>query len=553
MDLANVLERARTMLVAATAKGAIPVVAAELLALTLLAISLYLLAARIVRALPWLAERASSERMTTVVRSRLSAGWALVALLILGYNAWLVARGVDVREHTLRLLAELARPEVLQSVSVVAGKLLLGAIAVVLLARLARLLLAHAEAAINRWDGIRDNDKSLSALFAGLKRSVATAGTLLWLVLGGQLLGVPADVQSVLELVLRIYLILAVGFAIVRSGKVVVDTLAGYGEQAAERRGLEHYVEIVRPLVPTLRTALEYVLWLVMASLVLEQIDAFAWLADWGPRLIQAIGVFLLGRVALALGLYEIGRRLLPEAGLTEVQRRRRATTVPLARSVFTYAAYFSIAVVVLAILGFNPIPFLAGAGILGLVVGFGAQSLINDVVSGFFILFENVYLVGDVIQTGDAAGVVEAIEFRTTKIRGEDGRLHIIRNGDLGRVINFSREYATALVTFDVPHGSDLPRTLDLLQNVSARVCERHPDVLASTVVEGITNFGESGLTVRMKTKTRPGRNVGFAAQLKLAIREAFDREAGSTPRAGLVPLHGHALQAAAPSLMAA
>ena len=123
---------------------------------------------------------------------------------------------------------------------------------------------------------------------------------------------------------------------------------------------------------------------------------------------------------------------MLPSDGVDEMERRRRATMVPLVRSIFTYAVYFASAALMLSALGFNPMPFLAGAGILGLVVGFGAQSLINDVVSGFFILFENVYLVGDLIEAAGAKGIVEAIEFRVTKIRDADGRVHIIRNGDM-------------------------------------------------------------------------------------------------------------------------
>ena len=121
------------------------------------------------------------------------------------------------------------------------------------------------------------------------------------------------------------------------------------------------------------------------------------------------------------------------------------------------YAAYFATAVLILSAMGFNPMPFLAGAGILGLVVGFGAQSMINDVVSGFFILFENIYLVGDVIEVGTASGVVEAIEFRTTKIRDADGRLHIVRNGDMKLVVNYSKDYAVAAVALDVGYDADL------------------------------------------------------------------------------------------------
>ena len=131
------------------------------------------------------------------------------------------------------------------------------------------------------------------------------------------------------------------------------------------------------------------------------------------------------GQVSVELGRLEILHRLLPQEGIDETSRRRRATMAPLVRSTFTYAVAFATVVLILATLGFNPVPFLAGAGILGLVVGFGAQSLINDVVSGFFILFENTYLVGDVVEAAGAKGVVEAIEFRTTKIRDAEGRLY--------------------------------------------------------------------------------------------------------------------------------
>src|SRR5262249_39265989 len=145
----------------------------------------------------------------------------------------------------------------------------------------------------------------------------------------------------------------------------------------------------VRPLVPTFRTCVEYALWAGLASLALLQLGPMGRIAAWGPKLIQAIGIFFLARMAIELGRFEIGRRLLPAEGLDDMARRRRSTMAPLVRSAFTYAVYFGSAVLILATLGFNPMPFLAGAGILGLVVGFGAQSLINDVVSGFFILFE--------------------------------------------------------------------------------------------------------------------------------------------------------------------
>jgi small conductance mechanosensitive channel len=228
---------------------------------------------------------------------------------------------------------------------------------------------------------------------------------------------------------------------------------------------------------------------------------------------------------------------MLPDEGLDEMSRRRRATMAPIVRNVFTYAVYFGTAVLVLASLGFNPMPFLAGAGILGLVVGFGAQALIHDVVSGFFILFENTFLIGDAIEAAGAKGVVEAIEFRTTKIRDGDGRVHIIRNGDIKQVINYSKEYALAVVAVDVAYHADLPQVFAILKEAGERTRRENGDVLGETQVDGISAFGAETMTVRTSTKVKPGRHDAAAAALRLAIKEAFDRRSASQPRRSLVP----------------
>ena len=259
--------------------------------------------------------------------------------------------------------------------------------------------------------------------------------------------------------------------------------------------------------------------------------------AAWGPSLIQAIGIFFLSSVVIELGRLEIGRRLLPSSGLDEMTRRRRETIAPLVRTAFTYAVYFAAAVLILASLGFNPVPFLAGAGILGLVVGFGAQSLINDVVSGFFILFENTYLVGDSIELAGAHGVVEAIDFRTTKIRDLDGRVHVIRNGDVKEVINNSKDYTLAVVPVDVAYGADLRAVFAVLREAGQRLRAESSNVLGDTEIDGIVAFGATALTVRTSTRVKPGRHEAAAAELRLAIKEAFDRRAEGSDRRGLVP----------------
>jgi small conductance mechanosensitive channel len=421
--------------------------------------------------------------------------------------------------------------------AIVLGKLAAGALAIVVGARLLRRALAEVERAVNERDGTAANDRGLARLFGGLLRALVLTAWMLLAIWAGVSLRVPPVVTGVLLIAVRLYVVVAIGLLIIRSADVAVATVDSIGDRAAQRRGWGETYGHLRPLLPTLRTCLEYALWIAVATLVLQQLGWWPGLVAWGPRLVQAVAIFFAGRVAMELGLLEISRRMLPPEGLSEADRRRRTTIVPLVRTAFVYVAYFSTAVLMLSALGFNPMPFLAGAGILGLVIGFGAQSLINDVVSGFFILLENMYLVGDTIEVASASGVVEGIEFRTTKIRDADGRLHIIRNGAMTPVVNYSKDYTMAVVPVEVTYDADLRAVFGTLRRAGERLREEHPDVLADMEIAGITTFGTSAMTVRTSTRVKPGRHDAVAAALRLLIKELFDRQAAAGPRKTLVP----------------
>ena len=471
----------------------------------------------------------------TRVRHLLFALGGLLTVVVLVYNGWLLTTGADPVRETETLLRSVSR-DVGIALALALAKIALTAGGLVVAVRIFRRLLRSAEEAINRFDRIKSNNESLAALSAGLERvTVHVAWMLLGTVASGWL-GLPASVGDTLFLIVRIYLVLAIGVLIIRSTTFIVDTLDGWSERSARDRGWAHYYERVRPLLPTFRACLEYALWIVVGSLVLLQVDPLGHLAAWGPRLIQAIGIFFVGRVAIELGSLEIGNRMLPREGLEPTDRRRRETMLPLVRSAFAYAIYFGTAVLILSSLGFNPLPFLAGAGIAGVVVGFGAQSLIDDVVSGFFILFENTYLVGDTIEVGSAKGVVEAIEFRTTKIRDGDGRVHIIRNGQVKPVINYSKDYTMAVVTLEVAYHTDLYEVFHTLERAGARLRMDNADVLADTQIDGISQFGPKTMTVRTATRVRPGCQDAVAAHLRLHINNLFDQQSHSTRRA-LIP----------------
>ncbi len=502
-----------------------------------LTVSLYALVTWLTRRMS--AFRGETEDSSRAFRRRLRSVLIMAALAmtfaVVGYNGWLVFRGEDVTDRTRALLGALS-VQIWIEAAVALTKLAAAVLGLLAALRILRIALSRLEAMLNRWDQLRDNDRSLTALLGGVNRSIVVTGWMLLTVFACYLFSAPEVVVGSLLRITRAYVVIAVGLLVVRSSVTIVDTLEGLSQRYAQDRGWLSYYEHLRPLVPTFRACLEYGLWIALASLALLQLDVGTF-TQWGPSLIQAIGIFFLSRVVIELGRLEIGRRTLPPHGLDEMTRRRRETIAPLVRSTFTYAVYFATAVLILASLGFNPLPFLAGAGILGLVVGFGAQALINDVVSGFFILFENTYLVGDSIEAAGARGVVEGIEFRTTRIRDPDGRLHIVRNGDVKEVVNYSKDYSLAVVSVDVVYQADLRAVFAVLREAGARLHAESADVVAQTEIDGIVAFGASTMTVRTSTRVRPGRHEVAAAELRLAIKEAFDRLGDGSERRGLVP----------------
>jgi small conductance mechanosensitive channel len=477
-----------------------------------------------------------SSAIKGAARTYLLFTFALIGAAILAFNSWLFAQGVDVRSHTIQLALSFDEQKRM-ALAAAFGKLALAALIFAIAIRVIRRILRSCERALNRWDRISRNNRSLAELFGGLNRVAVNTGWLLLAAFAARWFGFPASVSGLLLLAIRIYLIIVVGILVIRSSVVIVDTLDGWSERSARRRGWTNYYAHARPLVPTFRACLDYALWIGLASLVLLQIRQFGYLAAWGPRLIHGIGLFFIGRVVVELGSLEIGNRMLPGHGLDAADRQRRETMVPLVRSIFGYGVYFATAVLILSALGFNPMPFLAGAGILGLVIGFGAQSMINDVVSGFFILFENTFLVGDVVEIGPAKGRVEAIEFRTTKIRDADGRVHVIRNGDLKPVVNCSKDYIRAVVTVDVAYDADLRNVFNVLVHAGERLREQNADVLADLEIGGITTFNPQTMTIRTSVRARPGRHESVAAELRLVINELFDRQSGGAPRKTLIP----------------
>ncbi len=406
-------------------------------------------------------------------------------------------------------------------------------VAAVFLLRYLRRLVSFLSAKAKEFEGLSANDESIDKLFGSLRATINIATWLIVLALAATWLGLPAGLYDGLLLALWIFLIIAIGVLIWRAVGALIDSADALSEKYLANTEFTSAYSRLRPLIPLLRRSIEYVIMVTVATLVVMQIAAIAALADWGPRIIQVIGIVFMARVVKELITFLMEETLLRKANLTPQQKQRRATMVPLFSSIMTYAIYFVAGIAILKVFGINPTPILAGAGIAGLAVGLGAQNLIDDMVSGFFILFEEHYLVGDFIQIGDAKGIVESIDLRTTRIRDNAGRHHIIRNGQIIDLVHYSKEYTNAVVEVGVAYESDLNGVFDVIKSTGEELKAENEMVLEATQVKGLDNFGESELLIRTVTRVKPGCHLQVERDLRKRIKDAFDAHGIEIPYA--------------------
>jgi len=182
---------------------------------------------------------------------------------------------------------------------------------------------------------------------------------------------------------------------------------------------------------------------------------------------------------------------------------------------------------------GVNISPLVAGAGIAGVALGFGAQSLVKDVIAGFFLLMENQYGVGDIISVdANHSGTVERMTLRITQIRDSEGRTHFIPNGSISQLTVMSKDYARALVDLEVRQDQDPDKALALLKELGEALLKDLPGVvLEATDVKGVEAFTAAGFTLRTLTKTAPGKQWEVARELRRRILLRFRQEGVELP----------------------
>jgi small conductance mechanosensitive channel len=276
---------------------------------------------------------------------------------------------------------------------------------------------------------------------------------------------------------------------------------------------------------------------------VLTQIPEWArgglgWLGNTGWSrlahllLVAAACVMILGAVKLVTRAVRRAVDDGDDAVTSDAERRAETLGAVLTNAARVLVVAFFL-LMTLQEFGVNIGPLVAGAGVAGVALGFGAQSLVKDVISGFFLLMENQFGVGDIISVDDKhTGTVERMTLRITQLRDAEGRAHFVPNGSIIRVVVLSKDFARALVDVEVGYGTDPDRAFQVLAEVGQRLLEDRPQqVLEPMDVKGIETLGPSGFIIRTYTKTAPGTQWEVARELRRRILIAFREAAIEIP----------------------
>lgn len=263
--------------------------------------------------------------------------------------------------------------------------------------------------------------------------------------------------------------------------------------------------------------------------------EILLWVRTSGLRLL----VILIGSVLLVRLLGVLADRILRlmvnggEPAVTEREKRAR-TLASVLRAVGTTLVLTIAVMMALREIGLDITPLIAGAGVAGLAIGFGAQSLIKDVIAGFFILLEDQFHVGDVIQVGEVGGQVERMSLRMTILRDLKGTVHFIPNGEIKIASNLTKEWSRAVLEVGVSYDEDVDRVMAILTEVAQSLADDQTFgklVLEPPQVVGVEALADSQVTIRLLARTLPLKQWDVARELRRRIKVRFDQEGVQIP----------------------
>jgi small conductance mechanosensitive channel len=284
--------------------------------------------------------------------------------------------------------------------------------------------------------------------------------------------------------------------------------------------------------------------------------EALAHAANWLIGKPVAILVLVLLGLVARWALHRLIDRLVTKAergvfaetedGIQHQSRRRRVqravTIASLLKSIVTFVVVAIVLFMAISELGYNIAPLIASAGIVGVALGFGAQSLVKDFLSGMFLIFEDQYGVGDSVTVGDVSGTVEAVSLRVTRLRDVDGTVWYLRNGEILKVGNQSQNWARSVLDVSVGYGEDLSRVRRVLSEIAHDLWEDptfHDLIIEEPEVWGVQSLSPEAVVVRVTLKTTPLQQWKVAREMRERIKARFDAEGIEMPQTQRVLWH--------------
>ena len=262
----------------------------------------------------------------------------------------------------------------------------------------------------------------------------------------------------------------------------------------------------------------------------MESEDLGYWMARTGIRI---LGLLLLAFIVVRIITIVITRaesELSVGSGLDALERRKRAQTIAgLARRTLSGLIWVTVILMILRELDVDITPVLAGAGILGLAVGFGAKTLVRDIISGFFLIVEDQVRVGDVATVNGTGGLVEQINLRTIVLRDFEGAVHVFPNGEIKTLANRTKDYAYYVIDLPIEHTADPDRVTALVREAGATLMadpQFGPSILEPVEVVGIDDFRDSALLLKLRIKTIPLKQWEVGRELRRRIKLLMDRD---------------------------
>jgi small conductance mechanosensitive channel len=256
-----------------------------------------------------------------------------------------------------------------------------------------------------------------------------------------------------------------------------------------------------------------------------------------GESFLKIIAILILTSILIRIGKLAIRNIFkVRTPSRLRISERREATLLKLLENMLTYVVFFVAAIMILSVLTIDVKALLAGAGIVGLAVGFGAQSLVKDIITGFFIIFEDQFSVGDYIRVDQFEGTVEEIGLRTTKIKNWTGEVHILPNGSIMQVTNFSLNNSIAFVDVSIAYEGDINKAEKVLQDLFEKLPEKYEDMVKPPEILGVQNLAASDVVLRVVSETLPMRHFYIARQLRKEIKLCLDEHGIEIPFPRLV-----------------